>query len=49
MDQYLTAALAGQGQVVFVSGDAGSGKTAFLQAFARRAQAAHPNLIVARR
>jgi predicted ATPase/DNA-binding SARP family transcriptional activator len=35
------------GQVVFVIGDAGEGKTALIQEFARRAQATHPDLIVA--
>jgi DNA-binding SARP family transcriptional activator len=44
---YLEAALAGRGQVVFVTGDAGQGKTALVQEFARRAQADHPELVVA--
>jgi oligopeptide transport system substrate-binding protein len=44
---FLDQALAGQGRVVFVTGDAGSGKTALIQEFARRAQAAHPDLVVA--
>jgi predicted ATPase len=39
--------LAGQGRVVFVTGEAGSGKTALLQEFVRRAQDAHPDLVVA--
>jgi DNA-binding SARP family transcriptional activator len=47
LDQFLQAALAGQGRMAFVSGEAGSGKTALLRAFARRAQAAHPDLVVA--
>jgi DNA-binding SARP family transcriptional activator/tetratricopeptide (TPR) repeat protein len=47
LDGFLNAALAGQGQVVFVTGDAGQGKTALVQEFARRAQAAHPDLVVA--
>jgi DNA-binding SARP family transcriptional activator/predicted ATPase len=47
LDGYLNAALSGQGKVVFVTGDAGSGKTALIQAFARHAQAAHPDLVVA--
>jgi ABC-type oligopeptide transport system substrate-binding subunit len=47
LDGYLNTALAGQGQVVFVTGEAGQGKTALVQEFARRAQAAHPDLIVA--
>ncbi|MBN2005579.1 MAG: AAA family ATPase [Anaerolineae bacterium] len=44
---FLDLALGGQGQVVFVSGEAGSGKTALVQAFARTAQVAHPELVVA--
>jgi len=47
LDGYLQAMLAGQGRVIFVTGDAGCGKTAALQEFARRAQAAHPELVVA--
>ena len=42
----LEAALAGQGRVVFVTGEAGSGKTALGQEFARRAQLRHPHLVV---
>ncbi len=44
---FLDAALAGQSRVVFVTGDAGCGKTALLQEFAWRAQTAHPDLVVA--
>jgi tetratricopeptide (TPR) repeat protein len=40
-------ALAGSGRVVFVKGEAGCGKTALIQEFARRAQEQHPDLIVA--
>jgi predicted ATPase/DNA-binding SARP family transcriptional activator len=47
LDGHLQAAMDGQGKVVFVIGDAGRGKTAILQEFARRAQAAHPDLVVA--
>jgi DNA-binding SARP family transcriptional activator/predicted ATPase len=39
---YLDAALNGRGQVVFVTGDPGSGKTALIQEFSRRAQEAYP-------
>ncbi len=46
--EHLNAALEGQGRVVFVTGEAGRGKTALLRAFARRAQVAHAGLIVAR-
>jgi DNA-binding SARP family transcriptional activator/predicted ATPase len=44
---HLKAVLSGQGKVVFVTGDAGSGKTALIQAFAEGAQAAHPGLVMA--
>ncbi len=47
LDGFLNQALRGQGRVAFVIGDAGQGKTALLQEFARRAQAAHPELVVA--
>jgi len=47
LDEYLNTALAGQGRVVFVTGDAGQGKTALVGEFAWRAQAAHPDLVVA--
>ncbi|MFZ2052657.1 MAG: protein kinase [Candidatus Aminicenantales bacterium] len=43
----LETALLGQGRVLFVTGDAGSGKTAFSQEFCRRALDAHPDLVVA--
>ncbi len=46
LDGYLDKALQGQAQVVFVSGEAGSGKSALLQAFLRRSVAAHPDLVV---
>ncbi len=45
--RHLDEALAGRGgQVVFIAGEAGSGKTALLQEFARQAQAARPDLVV---
>ncbi|MGD9099708.1 MAG: BTAD domain-containing putative transcriptional regulator, partial [Anaerolineae bacterium] len=47
LDSFLKATLAGQGQVVFVTGDAGSGKTALASEFTRRAVAAHGALVVA--
>ncbi|MGD9316396.1 MAG: BTAD domain-containing putative transcriptional regulator, partial [Anaerolineae bacterium] len=47
LQKYLDLALAGQGKVVFVTGEAGSGKTALIQEFARRAQAAHADPIAA--
>ena len=47
LTQFLASALAGQGQVAFVSGEAGWGKTTLLDAFSRQAQEIHPDLIVA--
>jgi predicted ATPase/DNA-binding SARP family transcriptional activator len=47
LDRHLDKALAGHGRVVFVTGDAGSGKTALVQEFARRAQEARPGLVSA--
>jgi adenylate cyclase len=47
LDRFLDAALAGLGQVCFVSGEAGSGKTALVTEFARRAEAQHPELVAA--
>ncbi len=44
---YLELALAGQGRVVFVTGDAGSGKTTLVQEFTRRAQDVNEDLIAA--
>ncbi|MCC6169169.1 MAG: AAA family ATPase [Caldilineaceae bacterium] len=47
LDRYLAGALAGHGRVVFVTGDAGSGKTALMQEFMRRALDIHPSLVAA--
>jgi ABC-type oligopeptide transport system substrate-binding subunit/DNA-binding SARP family transcriptional activator len=47
LDRFLDEALSGQGRVIFVTGDAGQGKTALLQEFAQRAQEAHPDLVMA--
>jgi len=44
---FLDRSVSGGGQVVFITGEAGSGKTALIQEFARRAQEAHTDLIVA--
>ena len=41
LHEYLDLALAGQGRAVFVTGEAGSGKTALIQEFARGAQDAY--------
>lgn len=47
LNDYLNLALAGKGQVIFIAGEAGSGKSALLAEFARRAQKAHPDLVIA--
>jgi len=47
LDEYLKAACAGKGGVVFIAGEMGSGKTALLQEFTRRAQETYPDLLVA--
>ena len=47
LDDYLKGALNGQGKVVFVTGESGSGKTALIQEFSQRAQDAHTDLLVA--
>ena len=47
LDAFLDAALAGRGKVVFITGEAGCGKTALIQEFARRAQTAHAGLVIA--
>ena len=46
LDAHLTKTLAGNGRVLFVTGEAGSGKTTLAQEFADRAQRAHSDLIV---
>jgi adenylate cyclase len=43
---YLERALAGQGQVAFVTGGPGRGKTALMTQFARQAMAQHPELLL---
>lgn len=47
LNHFLDLALAGQGQVIFVTGGPGSGKTALAQEFVRRALEAHPHLAAA--
>ncbi len=47
LDGFLETALAGQGRVAFVTGEAGSGKTVLLREFSRRAAARHGDLVVA--
>lgn len=44
---YLNEALSGRGQIAFVTGQAGSGKTYLVHQFVRQALGAHPNLVVA--
>jgi oligopeptide transport system substrate-binding protein len=47
LKSHLDGALSGEGQVAFVTGEAGSGKTALIHEFARRAQETVPDLVVA--
>jgi len=47
MDELLETALGGRGQVVFITGDAGRGKTTLLSEFGRRALDAHPDMLLA--
>jgi predicted ATPase/DNA-binding SARP family transcriptional activator len=47
LNAFLDLALVGAGRVVLVTGEAGSGKTALVQAFTRRAQEVHVDLVVA--
>jgi len=47
LDAFLQRALAGQGQVCFVTGEPGSGKTTLVTEFARQAQEQHGDLVVA--
>jgi DNA-binding SARP family transcriptional activator len=44
----LNSALAGQGNIVFITGGPGRGKTALMETFAQQAIENHPNLLVAR-
>jgi DNA-binding SARP family transcriptional activator/predicted ATPase len=45
LHRFLDLVLSGQGRVVFVTGEAGSGKTALIQEFTRRAYNAHADLV----
>jgi adenylate cyclase len=47
LNEFLDTALAGQSQVCFVTGEAGSGKTTLITEFARRAEEANANLVIA--
>ncbi len=46
LNALLAEAAQGQGRVVLVTGEAGSGKTALMEGFARQAMAAHGDLLV---
>ncbi|MCG3118982.1 MAG: Serine/threonine-protein kinase PknD [bacterium] len=48
LDKFLDLALSGKGQMVFITGEAGSGKTTLIRAFEQFAQKRHADLIVAR-
>lgn len=47
LERLFEKALSSHGQVAFVSGEAGSGKTALMREFCRRAQGIYPALVVA--
>jgi tetratricopeptide (TPR) repeat protein len=47
LDRLLEKALAGEGRIAFVTGEAGTGKTALIQEFVRRAGDADDDLVVA--
>jgi predicted ATPase/DNA-binding SARP family transcriptional activator len=47
LDEFMTKAFAGHGQIVFVTGDAGTGKTALLREVSYRVQEKHDDLNVA--
>lgn len=47
LEGFLNRALEGKGQVIFVTGEAGSGKTSLIQEFTQYALDIHPTLVVA--
>jgi predicted ATPase len=47
LEESLDLALAGQGQVCLLAGEAGAGKSALIQEFTRRIQDVHQDLVVA--
>ena len=47
LDRMLECAWAGTGSVAFVTGEVGTGKSALLAEFVRRAQRSHPDLVIA--
>ena len=48
LNRFLDRALAGQGRVIFITGEAGSGKTALAEAFGCVSMSHHAHLLVAR-
>jgi DNA-binding SARP family transcriptional activator len=46
LESFLSRALAGQGQVALITGEAGSGKTALLNEFSGQALGCHPDLLI---
>lgn len=47
LNRFLEDTLAGQGRLIFLSGEAGSGKTTLMNEFVHRAREAYPDLLVA--
>ena len=47
LERYLDRAVEGHTQIVFVAGEAGSGKSTLVDEFVRRAEEANPDLIAA--
>jgi len=47
LNGYLNLTISGRGRVIFITGEAGSGKTTLVNEFTRRAQSEHADLIVA--
>ena len=47
LEAHLKAALAGNGNIAFITGEAGDGKTLLAQAFLRQSQETHSDLVVA--
>ena len=47
LDGFLQQALGGKPQICLITGEAGAGKSALMAEFARRAQAAHDNVVFA--
>ena len=47
LNRWLAEALAGQPRLIFVSGEAGVGKSGLIEEFVRRSTSAHPELVTA--